>query len=128
MSRASAWSDDEVAATVDAYFQFWLGDAGDWETKMDVYRDLHRRFPARSAKAFEFKFQNVSGALYVLGLEHMPGLQPRTNFQRLVLTETEHYLERHPEISSAVGSYQRSSSDAPVPKVPPGLRSKANGA
>ena len=119
VSRASAWSAEEVAATVDAYFQFWLGDAGDWETKMDVYRDLHRRFPARSVKAFEFKFQNVSGALFVLGMEYMPGLQPRVNFQKLVLAVVEEYLDSHPQIRSAVGAYEKSSPDAPQPKRVP---------
>ena len=100
---SGAWALDEVRATIDAYFQFWLGDPGDWETKMDVYRTLHAQFPDRSAKAFEFKFQNVSGALYLDGLSFMPGLLPRVNAQKLLVEEVRVYLAQNPEIRAAVG-------------------------
>ena len=122
MAARDSWTAEEAYATVDAYLQYWLGDPGDWETKVDIYRDLHRRYPARSEKAFEFKFQNVSGALYVLGLDYMPGLQPRVNFQAQVLDIVAAYLEAHPEIRSAIAPYQRARPDTPEPRLPQRLR------
>lgn len=97
------WEVDEVWATVNAYFQFWLGDPGVWETKVDVYRGLHEQFPARSAKAFEFKFQNVSGVLYLDGLDFMSGLLPRVNVQQLLADQVHRYLETNPDIRAAIG-------------------------
>jgi hypothetical protein len=122
MAQRIPWTAEEWQATVDAYFQYWLGDSGDWDTKVDVYRDLHRRDPIRSEKSFEFAFQNVSGALYVLGLEHMPGLLPRVNFQAQVLDIVAAYLDAHSEIRSAIGPYEKSRPGAPEPRLPSRLQ------
>lgn len=102
MSSAPPWTGEQVHASIDAYFQFWLGDIDDCQTKMDVYRMLHRRFPERSEKAFEFKFQNISGVIWVDGYEFMPGLKPRVNFQGLLRDEVRRYLVDHPDFVSAM--------------------------
>jgi len=96
------WGLAEVRATVDAYFQFWLGDLEGCATKVDVYRRLHTEFPARTSKAFEFKFQNISGVLYRDGYEFMPGLLPRLNLQALLTDEVIAYLAEHPEFRAAM--------------------------
>ena len=101
--KGTNWTLDEVRATIDAYFQFWLGDPDTWETKVDVYRALAARFPGRSAKAFEFKFQNVSGVLYLDGYEFMPGLMPRVNAQQLLREELRRYLVEHSDFRAALG-------------------------
>jgi hypothetical protein len=100
--RSMPWGLAEVRATVDDYFQFWLGDLEGCATKVDVYRRLHARFPARSSKAFEFKFQNISGILYRDGYEFMPGLLPRLHAQTLLAEEVIAYLAEHPELRAAM--------------------------
>lgn len=101
------WSSAENHATVEAYFEYWLGDQGTWLTKVDVYRDLHARFPRRSAKAFEFKFQNVSGVLFSRGREFMEGLKPRVNFQSALEVEVLRFINARPDLDAAIGRANR---------------------
>lgn len=61
--------------------------------KRRAYEGLHARFPARSAKSFERKFQNISGCLTALDLPILQGLLPARHFQSLLLDEVEARVE-----------------------------------
>lgn len=99
----SAWTSEENAATAEAYFESWLGDLDGCVTKMDCYRMLHRRFPWRSEKRFEYKFQNVSGVLWDEGLQFLEGLKPRVNYQQALKTEVLAFLSERPDLAAAIG-------------------------
>ncbi len=76
------WSEKEIAVAIDAYFQ--LIDAqqqGGSVNKASIYRQLSEAHPARSAKSFEYKFQNISAVLYEEKLPYADGLRPMTNYQ-----------------------------------------------
>jgi hypothetical protein len=86
MSPGDRWSSEEVLATVDSYFALYDAYlAGEDINKRAAYRSLAQRFPARSEKAFERKFQNVSACLEALHLPWLRGLLPARNFQGLLL-------------------------------------------
>src|SRR5688572_26973370 len=73
------WSDEELSASLDAYREMAAKDAsGEKYSKKQVYRDLEGRF-GRSAKAFEYRMQNISAVLDELGLPWIQGLKPATN-------------------------------------------------
>lgn len=70
------WSDDELKASVVAYRDMQaLERAGEQRFKRQVYRDLADKF-GRTDKAFEFRMQNISAVLALLGREWLPGLKP----------------------------------------------------
>jgi hypothetical protein len=45
----------------------------------------------RSDGSVEFKHQNISGVLVVLGLSYVEGYKPRGNYQGLLATEVESF-------------------------------------
>jgi hypothetical protein len=77
-----AWSDKEIEAAVKAYFELLSAQtAGKPTNKSAIYRELSAAHPVRSAKAFEFKFQNISSVLYKEKLPYADGLRPKANYQ-----------------------------------------------
>ena len=76
---AENWSDDELAAAVEAYGEMArLEAARKPYSKRDFYRDLAERF-GRTEKAFEYRMQNISAVLDELGESWIPGLRPAGN-------------------------------------------------
>ena len=64
--------------------------------KAELYRTLSATHAARSVKAFEQKFQNISAILYELSLPYCDGLKPRFNYQRLLRLLVLDQLDRSP--------------------------------
>lgn len=76
---AIGWSDEELLASVEAYRQMEEKQrAGVNYSKKSVYEELSARF-GRTAKAFEFRMQNISAVLEGLNLPWIPGLRPKVN-------------------------------------------------
>jgi hypothetical protein len=76
------WEDDEIAATVRAYFELMDRDVSQGkQPRKPVFEGLHREFPERTVKAFEYKFQNISAALKGLGEPWLGGFAPASNAQ-----------------------------------------------
>ncbi|ONN70633.1 HNH endonuclease [Pseudomonas oryzihabitans] len=76
---AIGWSDEELLASVEAYRQMEeKQSAGVNYSKKSVYEELSARF-GRTAKAFEFRMQNISAVLEDLNLPWIPGLRPKVN-------------------------------------------------
>lgn len=75
----SGWTQDELEAAVRAYFSMWNDiKAGRKVAKNAVYVDLAERF-GRTAGAFEYRMQNISYVLTLMGRDWLPGLKPAKN-------------------------------------------------
>lgn len=73
------WSDDELRAAVASYKDMQQRAAvGEPFTKKAYYDALARQF-GRSAKAFEYRMQNISYVLTLLGRDWLAGLKPKQN-------------------------------------------------
>ena len=73
---SKAWSDDELAASVDAYREMLAKElAGIAFVKARIYRELAKRF-SRDEGAFERRMQNISAIYEDMGLKRVTGLAP----------------------------------------------------
>jgi len=91
------WSEDQVKATIKAYFALLSNqESGSSVKKSEIYKELAQRFPGRSAKAFALKFQNISAVLYEESLPYCDGLKPRFNYQNLLRLLVLDRLKRSP--------------------------------
>ena len=76
---AKGWSNEELLASVEAYRRMAeKQEAGVSYSKKQVYEELAARY-GRSAKAFEYRMQNISAVLDELDLPWIPGLKPAVN-------------------------------------------------
>ena len=81
----SAWSREEVEATVQVYIDMLSLDLrGERYTKAAHNRQLQPRLQNRTRSAVEFKHRNVSAVLDSLGLPYIPGYKPAGNVQMLL--------------------------------------------
>ena len=89
------WSDIEIEAAVAEYFGL-LGTQleGKPTNKAAIYRKLSSMYPARTAKSFEFKFQNISAVLYEEKLPYADGLRPKANYQATLKVAVLNHLEK----------------------------------
>ena len=95
MNSIVAWSDREIEAAVSAYFELLSAQLeGRPTNKAAIYRNLSAVHPARTAKAFEFKFQNISAVLYEEKLPFADGLRPKARYQAALKTAVLNYLKR----------------------------------
>lgn len=91
------WSELQIKATIEAYFKLLkIQESGQSQNKAALYRRLAKRFPERSPKAFELKFQNISAILYEGNLPYCDGLKPRFNYQHLLKLMVLDWLKRTP--------------------------------
>lgn len=75
----SGWTQEELAAAVDAYR--WMEQRvaqGHGINKAQVYRELSQRH-GRSPKSWEYRMQNISYVLQQLGQPRLDGLRPAAN-------------------------------------------------
>lgn len=95
MNSIVAWSDREVEAAVSAYFELLSAQVeGRPTNKAAIYRNLSAIHPARTAKAFEFKFQNISAVLYEEKLPFADGLRPKARYQAALKTTVLNHLKQ----------------------------------
>ena len=62
--------------------------------KSAIYRELSAIHPARSAKSFEYKFQNISAILYENKFPYANGLRPMGNYQAALKHAVLKYLKQ----------------------------------
>lgn len=86
------WSDEELIAAVTSYLEM-LGHvrAGTPFVKRQIYQDLADRF-GRSPKAFEYRMQNISYVMSLMGRRWVPGLVPAQNVGANVADKIERIL------------------------------------
>lgn len=83
--RGSAWSVEEVEATVRAYFEMLQKELrGEPFNKAEYNRSLERMLQGRSKQAIEFKHANISAVLVELRHPWINGYKPRGNYQELL--------------------------------------------
>jgi hypothetical protein len=91
------WTDEENDLIVADYFAMLVDDlAGQPLNKAASYRQLADRI-GRSAKAIEYKHQNISAVLKALGETWLTGLAPAFNFQNLLEDAVLRWMNSHPE-------------------------------
>ncbi len=92
----NAWTARENRGAITAYFRLLEAQAaGETVNKSEIYRTLSQRYPRRTPKAFEYKFQNISAVLYELKLPFADGLRPMGNFQGVLRDLVLDYLHQH---------------------------------
>lgn len=75
----SLWSREELTASVVAYLEMGkLARRNEKFVKADVYRELAARF-GRSPKSIEYRMQNISYVMSLIGRPWLPGLRPARN-------------------------------------------------
>ena len=95
MKRNSAWTDKEIQTAITAYFELFDDQKSLRSTnKAAIYRELSTLHPTRSAKSFEFKFQNISAVLYDEKLPYADGLRPMGNYQTALKTSVLNYIKQ----------------------------------
>ncbi|WP_206483264.1 HNH endonuclease [Thalassotalea sp. G2M2-11] len=77
--QTAPWTRKELRASVEAYLEIRTAEMqGNRINKAAVYRQLEERFD-RTGKAFEFRMQNISHVLSLMGREWVDGLKPASN-------------------------------------------------
>ena len=93
--KSNPWSEKEIRSAISGYFELLSSqDRGKAVNKTAIYRQLSASHPARSAKAFELKFQNISAILYEEKLPYADGLRPMGNYQAALRTLVLEHLEK----------------------------------
>lgn len=123
----SDWILRECELTAEAYFECLTEQLrGRKSNKAVVYRDLSSKLNHRSAKAVEYKFQNISAILMEDGLPTLG--RPKSNYQSLLKAVVRDYVRRHADVFEVVPE------SLPVPRtaeeifVAPPLPKKGAGA
>ena len=89
---AKPWTEEELRAAVSAYLEMAARQrAGHPVVKKQYYEDLGSRF-GRAAGAFEYRMQNISFVLTLLGREWIPGLPPAKNVGTRIAGELERLI------------------------------------
>lgn len=96
---ATEWHDDELRSAVQLYLEMQnLARAGKPVVKKRYYEELSARY-GRSAKAFEYRMQNISYVLTLMGRDWISGLKPAANVGVNIAARIEqfiHELEQQP--------------------------------
>ncbi len=100
IATANSWTRAELYASVEAYLDMLDKDRALEEySKTQYYQQLSSKF-GRTAKAFEFRMQNISYVLSLMGREWLSGLKPAKNVGVRIAAEIETL------ISEIEGQYQ----------------------
>jgi len=93
------WSESEVAAAVEDYFDMLrLELQGQPYNKSEHRAALQERLHNRSENSIEYKHPNISAVLVEMGLPYIDGYKPRSNYQRTLVPAIEDYLRYNAEI------------------------------
>lgn len=88
------WTNEELAAAVDAYVEMLRKErAREAFAKTSYYETLAAKF-GRSEGAFEYRMQNISYVLSLMGRKWIPGLKPARNVGARVAVEIESLLAK----------------------------------
>ena len=86
---SDSWSEEELRASVDAYVEMQRKERqGQPFIKKSYYEDLAAKF-GRTEKAFEYRMQNISYVMTLLGRDWLTGLKPAKNVGANVAAEIE---------------------------------------
>ena len=90
------WSENEVRLIVADYFDMLEAELLDKSYKKSEHRKaLIPQLAGRTDGSVEFKHSNISAVLVEHGLPYIEGYKPRGNYQNLLATEVDAYLDEH---------------------------------
>ena len=113
------WRDDELDAIIADYFAMLTADlAGEPYIKARHSSVLMAQI-GRSHRSVEFKHQNISAVLEVLGLPWIPGYRPKSNYQNSIFDAIDRYLTMHPSVFESVPQPQPTTAQLPTVFVEP---------
>lgn len=116
------WSEQEVGLIVADYFDMLEAELlGKTFKKSDHRKALAPKLQGRSDGSIEFKHQNVSGVLVELGLPYIEGYKPRSNYQGMLVTEVEDFLDKHPGFLDKLATAPTLNPATVVPPAAPDL-------
>jgi len=91
------WTAEENDLIVADYFAMLVSElSGQPYVKAHHAKALDQHI-GRGHKSIEFKHMNVSAALAELGLPHIRGYRPMSNYQRALFPALERFLDTHPD-------------------------------
>lgn len=97
------WSQQEVDATVTAYFEMLLLEAKQEKySKSDRNAALRQVLKARTKASVELKHQNISAVLHGMDLPYISGYKPRGNSQLLLRKAVQTFLLRQRDLLNHV--------------------------
>lgn len=125
-SARDAWSKEELRASIEAYVEMQRNERARIPyTKKRYYEDLATKF-GRTDKAFEYRMQNISYVLSLMGRDWLKGLKPAKNVGANVAAEIEALLaEVEGKKSLPVAAFEIAVKEKQVQKnlaQPPGNR------
>jgi hypothetical protein len=111
-----AWSEREVELIVEDYFSILRDEL----SGVPVNKAIHRRalFPLlnnRSEGSIEFKHQNISAVLIMLGQPFIKGYLPKYNYQKILEFAVIEYLEKDLELENSFTKFTEK--EVSVPKI-----------
>lgn len=125
------WSDEELKASVEAYVEMLDKQRrGERVIKARYYRTLEKRF-GRTAKAFEYRAQNISHVYALQGRTWIAGLKPAGNVGVNIVARLEALIAEvegyHPstsatfatEVNEHRGLYRDNASTSPTGRLVP---------
>jgi hypothetical protein len=97
------WTQEEVNATVDAYFEMLLLEARQEKfNKSERNRDLRRELSSRTKGSVELKHQNISAVLHEMDLPFIAGYKPRGNSQLLLRKAVQKFVLDKPDVLARI--------------------------
>lgn len=122
-SENNDWSDDELLASVEAYVDMQRKErASQTFTKSSYYKALSEKFN-RSTKAFEYRMQNISYVLSLMGRDWLPGLKPAKNVGTKNAVKIESMLNKLegintiPVVEFEIAAFEATQKPLPTPPV-----------
>lgn len=90
---AGVWAEYEVELVVADYFAMLKKElTGESYNKSEHRRALLPLLNNRSEASIEFKHRNISEAVNDIGIPHIPGYRPASNYQKILSTKINEYL------------------------------------
>lgn len=107
----NAWSDDELDAIVADYFAMLAAEQNQQRYTKSAHRAALMQHIKRSSGSIEYKHQNISAVLEVLGLPWIPGYKPMKNYQKAIVGAIDRYIHAHLALLEASAPYTVSTPD-----------------
>lgn len=116
------WSESEVRLVVADYFNMLEAELlGKTYKKSEHRKALIPQLSGRSDGSVEFKHQNVSGVLVEMGLPYIEGYKPRSNYQSMLATEVESFLDQRPGFLQQIATAPALNPTEPKSVIKPNL-------
>ena len=92
------WKDDELDLIVGDYFSMLAAELADQSYVKYRHSTALMATIGRSHRSIEFKHQNISALLEVLGMPWIPGYKPKPHYQDAIFDAIERYITINPGV------------------------------